>query len=63
MNEIEYRVERACYYQKCLFNYHIDSASAWCLLVGLWETGSWVCNKNTKSPPILEWLEPGRRYE
>ena len=61
MIEIEYRVSRAKYYRECLSGEEINDAVAWCLFVGLWETSGWICNGDTISPPILDWLEPGQR--
>ena len=58
MNEIEYRASRAKYYHEYLFEDTIDDLS-WCILLGLWETAGWICGE--KGPPILRWLEPGRR--
>jgi len=61
MNEIEYRAERAQYYQKHLLKEYTDTDIKWCLLTGLWETSGWISNRDRNSPPILKWLEPGQR--
>ena len=61
MNELEYRAGRASLYREVILGDNNKNPISWCLLVGLWETASWICNKNTENPPMLEWLELGDR--
>lgn len=59
MNELEYRLERAQYYQQCFGKNKIISRWEWGMLTGLWETAGWTSVSSGYT--TLKWLEPDQR--
>ncbi len=70
MNELEFRIERAQYYRRCLDEHLSVRRWQWFVYVGLWETSAWVCDSEnekdhdsgrTCQSDLLKLVTPGQR--